>query len=163
MRTDSNAATHTSRSGDTPTQPHASKSRWPLFCGTYAFGDPIRTIGEQAPQWLGSLLPYCPYLPAKCRWLPISVTRLGKRRWIWIRVTAFGCAQLCVICCGLVSVLGHQMHMRHKTAATSIWMHVAALSVRIVSYITYSISSCNCRSFILTIFQCSAYIATQLL
>ena len=41
---------HTSKSGDTWTQPHASKSRWPLFCGAYAFGDPIRTIGEQAPQ-----------------------------------------------------------------------------------------------------------------
>ena len=28
----------TSKSGDTP------------LCGTYAFGDPIQTIGEQAPQ-----------------------------------------------------------------------------------------------------------------
>ena len=26
----------------------------------------------------------------------------------------------------LLSVLGHQMHMRHKTAATSVWIHVAA-------------------------------------
>ena len=46
----------------------------------------------------------------------------------------------------LLSVLGHQMHKRHKTAATSIWTHVAAftcrpvwmcvaaLSVRAVSY-----------------------------
>jgi hypothetical protein len=35
---------HTSKSGDT------SKSRWPRICGAYAFGDPIWTIGEQAPQ-----------------------------------------------------------------------------------------------------------------
>jgi len=40
----------------------------------------------------------------------------------------------------LLSVLGHQMHKRHKSAATSIWtyrpiwMCVAALSVRAVSY-----------------------------
>ena len=46
MRTD-NAATHI-QIGDTRTQPHASKSRWPLFCGAYAFGNPIQTIGEQA-------------------------------------------------------------------------------------------------------------------
>ena len=27
-----------------------SKSGDTLFCGAYAFGDPIQTIGEQAPQ-----------------------------------------------------------------------------------------------------------------
>jgi hypothetical protein len=27
----------------------------------------------------------------------------------------------------LLSVLGHQMHKHHKTAATLIWMHVAVL------------------------------------
>jgi len=41
-----------------------------------------------------------------------------------------------------------------------IWIHVAVLSVHIVSYITYSIFPCS-RRFIRTIFQCSAYIATH--
>jgi len=29
---------------------HTSKLRWPLFCGAYAFSDPIPTIGEQITQ-----------------------------------------------------------------------------------------------------------------
>ena len=71
---------------------------------------------------LGSLLPYYPYVPAKCRCLPISVTRLGKHQRIWIRVTAFGCTRLCVICHGLVLDLISScfLHSSRLAAATSI-------------------------------------------